>query len=375
MRKLASIQRILDIRPIPDADAIEVATINSWNVVVKKGEFAVNDLVVYCEVDSWIPHKLAPFLSKGQYPRVYEGVEGERLRTVKLRGQVSQGLILPLQVTWCGLHINEPYIGMAPWDYQGNWVNDDGSLNVVDVFVDGEWTTGTVDGLDVANRLGIVKYEPPVSAQLAGISKGTFPSLIPKTDEERVQNLTKYWSRLQHHEYEVTEKLEGSSMSVGLLDDEFIVCSRNLNLKETPDNTMWKIARQNDLEAKLRALNVPQGIVLQGEIIGEGIQGNHYGIKGHEFHVFAVVDVGAGRYLPPAERRALCVALCVKHVPVIDECWMLTISIDDVLKMADGKSALNPSKRREGIVFKLADGSGDQSHFKAVSNDYLLHHG
>ena len=98
MRKLATIRCISAIHPIPDADAIEVAQVDNWKVVVKKGEYRVGDLVVYCEVDSWIPHELAPFLSKGQEPREYEGIKGERLRTVKLRGTTSQGLILPLSV-------------------------------------------------------------------------------------------------------------------------------------------------------------------------------------------------------------------------------------------------------------------------------------
>ena len=98
MRKLATIRRIDAIRPIPDADAIECAVIGGWSVVIKKGEYRAGDLAVYCEIDSWIPHELAPFLSKGQEPREFEGIRGERLRTVKLRGTTSQGLLLPLSV-------------------------------------------------------------------------------------------------------------------------------------------------------------------------------------------------------------------------------------------------------------------------------------
>lgn len=97
MRKMATIRVIDAINPIPDADAIEVATVGGWKVVVKRGEFTVGDLAVYCEIDSWIPTELAPFLSKGKEPRVYEGIKGERLRTVSLRKTVSQGLLLPLK--------------------------------------------------------------------------------------------------------------------------------------------------------------------------------------------------------------------------------------------------------------------------------------
>ena len=98
MRKLASIRKIAELNPIEGADVIEVATIDGWKVVVKKGDFSVGELAVYCEIDSWIPTNLAPFLSKGQEPREYGNVKGERLKTIKLRGAVSQGLILPLSV-------------------------------------------------------------------------------------------------------------------------------------------------------------------------------------------------------------------------------------------------------------------------------------
>lgn len=380
MRKLATIRRIQEIKSIANADSICAYRLDNWWVVDGIGKYAVGELVVYCEPDSWIPHTLAPFLSKGQYPRVYDGIEGERLRTVKLRGQVSQGLILPLHCVWSGAHINMPYIGMSPWDFQGDWEQDDHTLNEVDIFVNGQWSIGTIEGLDVSSRLGILKYDPPVSAQLAGISKGAFPSCFPKTDEERIQNLTSQWPELQEQEYEITEKLEGSSMSVGLLegdavprDGEFIVCSRNLNLKEVEGNTLWSLARKHDIERKLREIGPPDGIILQGEIIGEGIQGNYYGIKGHEFYVFAVYDIGMGRYYFPEERRRMCEHLGLKHVPVISTNGSLKgMTIDEVLKSADGMSQVNPTKRREGLVYKRADGKNGQEHFKAVSNEYLL---
>jgi RNA ligase (TIGR02306 family) len=93
MRKLATIRHIDAIDPIPNADSIEVATLGGWKVVVKKNDFTVNDLAIYCEIDSWIPHTLAPYLSKGETPKVYNGVEGQRLKSIKLRGQISQGLL------------------------------------------------------------------------------------------------------------------------------------------------------------------------------------------------------------------------------------------------------------------------------------------
>ncbi len=81
-RKLASIRRIADIRPIESADAIEVATIDGWKVVVKRDEFKIGSLAVYLEIDSWVPHELAPFLSKGQAPREYNCVKGVLLMCI-----------------------------------------------------------------------------------------------------------------------------------------------------------------------------------------------------------------------------------------------------------------------------------------------------
>lgn len=362
IRKLASIQKILDIQPIEGADAIVVATINSWKVVVKKDEFNIGDLVVYCEVDSWIPHKLAPFLSKGQYPRVYEGVEGERLKTVRLRGQISQGLILPLT---CIRNTDDNVL-------KGEFPLIE-ALNDIRLVLGKEAGEQEITQIDFSELLGIVKYEPPVSAQLAGISLGAFPIQVPKTDEERIQNLTNEWLTLSTYWYEVTEKLEGSSMTVGLINDEFKVCSRNLNLKEVEGNTLWGLARKYDIEANLRFRGA-DGLVFQGEVIGEGIQGNHYGIKGQDFYVYAIYSVKLGKYVIPHIRREMCEIYGLKHVPLIDdEAHFTGQTIDAVLNQADGYSRINPKVLREGIVCKRC--GVDQEHWKAVSNKYLLKHG
>jgi RNA ligase (TIGR02306 family) len=333
MRKLATIRCIAEIRAIPDADAIECAVVDGWTVVVKKGEFKVGDPVIYCEVDSWIPHALAPFLSKGREPSEFEGISGERLRTVRLRKQLSQGLILPLSVA-----------------------------GLMEYFV----------GMDVSERLGIIKYEPPVPAQLAGVVKGAWPSAVPKTDEERIQNLVGEWPELSQLTYEVTEKLEGSSMTVAMIDGEFLVCSRNLNLKETEGNTLWAVARRYDMERRMRDLNL-DNVAIQGELLGEGVQGNHYGIKGQDFFVYSIYDVKEGEYLSPLARPLLTQHLGLRHVPVITaDAKIQDLSVQQILSMADGASVLNPTKLREGLVFKALD---SQAHWKAVSNQYLLKHG
>lgn len=335
MRKLATIRQIDEINPIPGADAIEVASVGGWRVVVKKGEYQAGDLAIYCEVDSWIPHELAPFLSKGQEPREFNGVPGERLRTVRLRGQLSQGLLLPLD--------------LLPADDNFN----------------GDWTAGE----DVTELLGVQKYEPPVPAELAGLVKGPWPSQVQKTDQERIQNLTNEWPQLSGYVYEVTEKLEGSSMTAGIVNDEFVVCSRNLNLTETETNSLWQQARHYQIEERMREAGM-LNYVVQGEIIGEGIQGNHYAIRGQDFYVFDILDINTGRYLAPAERREVCQRLGFKHVPVVHEALDIQgMTMEQVLKMADGSSVLKVDRLREGLVFKRVDGA---EHWKAVSNQYLL---
>lgn len=333
VRKLASIRKIDEIRAIDGADAIECAVVGGWTVVVKKGEYRAGDLAIYCEVDSWIPHNLAPFLSKGKEPREYNGVKGERLRTVKLRGQLSQGLLLPT-------------VGQTPLSGEGD---------------------------DLTEFLGIQKWEAPIPACLAGLVKGSWPSAIPKTDQERVQNLNKEWEHLRQYTYEVTEKLEGSSMTVGMINGEFIVCSRNLSLKESDTNSFWRQARAYDIEAKMLLAGLDD-VVIQGELIGEGVQGNHYGIVGQDFYVYDIYDIERGEYYSPTHRWWWCSKLGLKHVPVIeDELCLQGHDIPSVLWRADGGSLLGyRGQLREGLVFKRTDGP---EHFKAVSNNYLLKHG
>ncbi len=333
MRKMATIRVVAGIAPIDGADAIETAVIGGWKVVVKKGEFTVGDRAVYLEIDSWVPTELAPFLSKGKEPREFNGVKGERLRTVKLRGQLSQGLLLNL----------------------------DTALPFTNSFQDGD---------DVSEVLNIQKWEKPMNAQLAGMARGNFPSVIPKTDQERVQNLVKEIAASVNLQFEVTEKLEGSSMTCYLIDGVFGVCSRNLDLKETEGNAFWQVARELDIEGKMRDCGVISDWAIQGELIGPGIQGNIYKLSEPEFRVFDVYNIQAGDYLMPVYRRALIDRMGLKHVPVLLVDKDLGVgSVDEILQWADGASKIGAGPLREGIVFKQVDGG---MTFKAISNAYLL---
>ena len=325
MRKLATIRRIEAIEAIPNADAIVCASVGGWRVVVKKDEFQIGQLAVYFEIDTWIPEAIAPFLCREH--REFNGVIGARLRTVKLRGQISQGLLIPCP--------------------------------------EGEYSEGD----DVSEALGVQKYEAPIAPHLSGMVRGSFPSRIPKTDQERVQNLAselREWVA-QRLTWELSEKLDGTSMTAYLLDGVFGVCSRNLDLVESDENTYWRVARALDLETQLRAIG--RDIAIAGELIGEGIQKNRYQLKGQDFYLFDVYDVQRGEHLSPTERHAM--ALHVNHVPVLSSATIESSEIPALLLAAEGKSKLNPNAEREGIVFKCHE---QPLSFKAISNKFLLKH-
>ena len=326
-RKLASIRVIKDIKPIENADAIEVATVDGWHCVVKKDEFKVGEKVIYCEVDCLMPHTDARF--EFLRPR------GFRIRTIKLRGQISQGLVLPLS------YLPE----------------DDYNL-----------------GDDVTELLGIVKYEPPIPAQLRGTIKGNFPTeLLSKSDEIRVQNLQELLTKYKGIKVSMKEKLDGSSLTAIYHDNTFRVCSRNLELLETDDNAYWKTARSEGIEDKLKS--VGRNIAIQGEMIGFGIQGNKYALKSTECWVFNVVDVDSRRYYSNAEVVEFCKTYGFKCVPDVGE-FDLIDDIDAIVEMAKGNSVLNPKVNREGIVIRpvtpIRDPDFGWVSFKAINPSFLL---
>ena len=336
-RKLASIRIISDIQPIEGADMIELSIVDGWKVVVAKNVgHKVGDMVIYCEIDSFLPIKDEfEFLRKTSYKKMSDGMEGFRLKTIKMRGQVSQGLILPMSVV--------------------------------------EYTNVQFEvGMDVTNLLGITKYEPPIPAELSGKVKGLFPSFLRKTDEERVQNLTKEYEEWRHqskHQFYVTEKLDGSSATYYIKDGEFGVCSRNLELLETERNTFWNVARDLKLEEKLREFG--RNLCIQGELIGEGIQGNPYKIKGHTVRFFNVFDIDSRTYYGlPMFLATMQHKLKLETVPLLTNLTMeLPQTIDECLAFAEGKSQLNSNAEREGVVIRSMDGT---ISFKAISNKFLL---
>ena len=330
-RKLASVVKIVDIQPIVGADAIVVAKVKGWNVVVKVGEYKVGDLAVYYEIDSFLPIRPQfEFLRKSSFKRMGTA-EGFRLKTIKLRGQLSQGLLTPIP----------------------------------------EGIVDPKEGDDLTEALDIVKYEPPIPAQLAGKIKGKFPSFIPKTDETRIQNFETDvgFSPVGERVY-ITEKMDGTSFTCYYKDGVFGVCGRNWELSETNDNSLWRMA--NMLELKEKLTKYGKNIALQGELIGAGINGNLYGLSDHKLFFFTGYDIDKGRRMFFDELEWLLFRLEVPMVPVLEKYGYVLPTenlVDNMLKYAEGKSVLNMGVDREGVVVR---GLEREFSFKAISNTYLL---
>lgn len=326
MRKLASVRTISQIAPIPGADRIELAVVDGWKCVIKKGEFAVGDRVVYCEIDSFLPIRDEfEFLRSSSLKRMNER-EGFRLRTVKLRGQISQGLLLSTSI-----------------------LEQDAEL-----------------GEDVTDQLGIIKYEAPVPVELAGDVVGPFPSSIAKTDEERIQNLASDYDSFRSKEFYVSEKMDGTSFTA-FFDQEFGVCGRNWQYAPSDTNLLWRMARSHTLDEKLTSLG--RRIAVQAELIGPGIQGNKYKLKKHRLLVFNIFDLDSYSYLDKDAACELCESLDLEQVPFLER-RLVPESIDEILDLAEGKSVLNSETDREGLVW--VHGSGrDRISFKTISNTFL----
>lgn len=343
-RKLATIRKINKILPIENADAIELAFVDGWQCVVKKGEFNVGDLGVYFEIDSFLPC-IEPFLflEKNGRKKLEDGSEGYRLRTIKLRKVLSQGLLL--------------HITAFP--------------KLSEVFKDSV-------GEDVTEILGIKKWEAPIPIALQGQIKRYFPSFIKKTDQERIQNHPEYFDLYKDVEFEITEKLDGTSATYYLKDGEFGICSRNVEFKlneENFENLYVKIARDKYIEDILKKNN--KNIALQGEIAGPGIQGNPLHLEKIDFFLFDIWDIDQQRYFTVPERwNFIYDAEIINHVPCLKKVNTIFTEIqtmDELLSYAKGNSILATSLKREGLVFKSTTLIGnDVLSFKVINNDYLL---
>lgn len=347
-RKLATIERITELLPHPNADRLEIAKVRDWRVVVQKDAYHLGQFVVYFEIDSFIPRGESQyeFLAKSSLRRHPTLGDGYRIKTIKLRGEFSQGLILPM--TEFPKEFVQDFI-------DGNWSYADGSEGWI------------LPETDVTELLKVQKWEPPLAPCLAGISAGFFPSdLVPKTDQERIQNIHRRdREKYGNDTFEVTQKMDGSSCTFILDDGKLRVCSRNLELIETEDNSFWQMAR----ELKLSDLLIYSDIrmAFQGELCGPGIQKNPHNLKKLEFFLFDVYLIGEKNYLASDQRVILVgimnrLGIDIKHAPVLGEEVGIPSMEDLSGREIEG----------EGLVFK----SKQNPHFsfKYISPKYLLKH-
>jgi RNA ligase (TIGR02306 family) len=377
-RKLASIREISALVPIEGADKIELAQIDGWQVVVKKGEFRHGDRCIYFEIDSFLPVRPEfEFLRASSFKNHPELGQGFRLKTVKLRGQISQGLALPTSI-------------LANF---GSYDDD------IDAYYNENDSCSIHLGSDCTEYIGVKKWEDPIPAQLAGMVKGTFPNFIPKTDQERVQNMqltpaepkevtyidgdgntvtrmvNKRKPVIRDFTYEVTLKLDGSSMTVYNNNGEIGVCSRNMDLIEDETNAYWRVARKSGL---IDAIKKFPNYAVQGELMGPGVQGNREGLLDLQFFLFDIYDIWEREYLNPTQRKAFFTLLqtdsTIEHVPVVATNFSFEEVANDretvlnyLLNMADCPSLNNPIA--EGLVFKAMDSNFS---FKVINNNFLL---
>lgn len=320
---LATIQKIKNIYPIENADNIECAEILGWKIVVRKGEFKVDDLCIYIEIDSLIPRKSwSEFLFKHSKETKY------RLRTVKLRGQISQGLVIPCDIL--------------------------GSFDDCGSEYPRELET------DLTEFLEIEKYEKQIPDYLQGIYKSSFPVFIPKTDEVRIQSNPKLLEELKGKPYYITTKMDGTSATFYKKGETFGVCSRNLELEESDDSIYWKIAKRYNIKSWLK-----EGYAIQGEICGPGIQNNPVGLKDLTLFVFTVFDIY--NYKPIFHPDWLPQDYNFTFVPIEEIGESFDYTMEDLLLKAQG--TYPSGVRKEGIVVRSLD---QKISFKVLNNDYLL---
>ena len=362
MRKLATIRVIDSISPIEGAEKIELAHTSGWQCVVGKGQFRPGEAAVFFEIDSALdPDDERYAFLKDRCYKAWRLSNGDlideciRIRTIRCLGNISQGLFMPLS----------------------EFPELTGPSSVVSggVAVDADLT----EALHVRHYDEVREHAEIVGgkAQLSGNVKGSFPShLVPKTDEERLQNLTKYFTTMKDVKFECTEKFDGASVTFGYYGgyeetDRFFVCSRNFMLKDECANLFWGMARKYEIQAILQQYH-DKGfdLAVQAELVGPGVNSNRDQYTEHEIRVFRIYNITAQQWFTPVQRHDFCRRTGLPHVKVIRDGWKVfqdLTTMDDFLEFVKGKT--DRGHEREGMVWKSEDG---RVSFKVINNDYLL---
>jgi RNA ligase. len=427
-RQMARVVAIDDVIPHPNADRLALAIIGGWQVCIKLGEFNKGDLALYCEIDSLVPTSVPEFAfleERKEGLKSFGDQTYARIKTIKLRKELSQGLLAPIPA---------------------------------------QITTAVKDGDDLTQALGVLKYEKSASKNNTAVEQSyswyhrlalrirgpevnplPFPAFLRKSEENRIQNSSSQYQRAVEsgEEFEVTVKLDGESMTVySFIDDGEVitgVCSRNCEIRQddivfTPwqtvrrwvgglmlrnrrafswrritwpeytsapipwlrdffksnelrdiinvglprvervisalDDNFFRYAHDNGILTKLGGLSVIDrcAYTVQGELFGPGIQSNYEGVDKVSFNVYRVYINGT-MALPPEQARNVCRRLGLEYVPVLEKITTLPVTIKEALAKADGKRYYSGKPNREGVVYKSL--TRDFS-FKVISNKYLL---
>lgn len=374
MRKLAHIEKIEWKRPIEGADRIELVGVLGWQCISKKNEFQVGDLCVYIEIDSVVDKKNPDFvfLEKRNY----------RIRTMKMKGVISQGIVFPLSI-----------LPRKQW-VVGDDVTSLLKITEVEDELPKQKAEGNLESLrqrykalyknKVFRRLMRCRWFKVIALKFLTPRKKQrdFPDWIVKTDETRLQNMPAVLEEYKGVPMIVTEKLDGTSTSFGLKKEkrkkyDFAICSRNvrqedLNRKSShADSVYHVIAGRYDIENVLTKILSDYNattVVLQGETIGEAIQKNKYGLQGVDFYAFnLVID---GERVDSQKAADIVGAYGVKWVPILSTSFTLLPSVDEMITYADGQSTIADTLR-EGLVIRDHDNTVS---FKCISNKFLLKH-
>lgn len=340
MRNLVSVQEVKNILPIPDADAIEVIEILGWKLVVKKNEFKVGDKCVYFEVDSFLPiEDRYEFLRKNSFKNHPVLGEGFRIKTIKLRGQISQGLVLSLS-----------------------------ELGIEDLPI----------GTDVTDRLGVRKWEPIEVVSDFGTMLQGLPDGVNETDETRIQSIyDDIIPQFKDKKYYISTKIEGTSITMLRQNGEFKVCSHTNQILDTTPSSIWDYAKKYNIEESMIKANI-DNYAFQGEMAGPGIQKNPLNLMKPKWFIFTVKNLSTGKRLGLDEMIEICEKVGLETVPIEeigDNLIEKYPTLDSLLERAKGKYFSGQNK--EGIVIRPvepihSDTVNGSLSFKVLNNDYLL---
>jgi len=349
---LASVQRILNVTPIDGADSIETAHVLGWQVVIKKGEYKVGDLCTYIQIDTVVPEtEQFDFLRERKY----------RVRTIKLRGQISQGLIVPVPafVYKEGDDVTE-IMGIKKYEKQDN--NPE------------RYEKPRVPKVWYKKLFYIVKYNYVYKAMpwLQKKTRSPFPKhLVGITDEERIQNMPSVLKTYAGKEFVVSYKLDGSSITIihnkVLGRSKFRICSRRFELHDKKNDwhrVFWNTAFNLEV-IKLVNHFKTNDIIVQGECIGK-FNGNHHNQQTDSIRLFNIYV--NGKRMNQQKFTHVCKLLCIPYCPVY-KTTTLNHDLPSILKESEIKDVLNPAVEAEGLVWRCVE---DNLSFKVINNKYLL---